>query len=119
VNRIEPALLGSLLDSMKHPVLFVDTDHIIRYMNRTAVVHYAKDGGEKLIGTSVLDCHNEQSRAMIHEIFAAMREGLEERMITDNEKHRIYMRAVRDGDGKLLGYFERYEPPRAQDSPAR
>jgi hypothetical protein len=40
-----------------------------------------------------------------------MRAGLAERLITDNEKHRIYMRAVRDGSGRLLGYYERYEPP--------
>lgn len=35
----------------------------------------------------------------------------EERLTTDNEKHRIYMRAVRDADGQVLGYYERYEPP--------
>jgi len=39
-------------------------------------------------------------------------EGLEERLITDNEEHRIYMRMVRDADGKVLGYYERYEPPK-------
>ena len=42
---------------------------------------------------------------------AAMHEGLDERLIADNEKHRIYMRAVRDEDGNVLGYYERYEPP--------
>jgi hypothetical protein len=30
---------------------------------------------------------------------------------TDNEKHRIYMRAVRGADGQVLGYYERYELP--------
>lgn len=104
-------LLNAILDSMKHPVLYVDTDHMIRYMNKPARLHYAKDGGEKLLGTSIFDCHNEQSNAMIREIFAEMIEGLEERIITDNEKYRIYMRAIRDGGGKLLGYYERYEPP--------
>jgi hypothetical protein len=33
-----------------------------------------------------------------------------ERLITDNEKHRIY-RAVRGPDGQVLGYYERYESP--------
>ena len=46
-----------------------------------------------------------------HSLLAAAREGLDERLITDNEKHRIYMRAVRDGDGNVIGYYERYEPP--------
>jgi hypothetical protein len=49
---------------------------------------------------------------MMIEILAAMQGGEEERLITDNEKHRIYMRAVRDTAGRLLGYYERYEPPR-------
>ncbi len=38
-----------------------------------------------------------------------MQAGEEERLITDNEKHRIYMRAVRGADGQVLGYYERYE----------
>ena len=105
------ALMVALLDSMKDPVLFADTKHIIRYMNRPAVEHYEE--GRSLLGRSLLDCHNEDSCRQIIEILAAMRDGLTERLITDNEKHRIYMRAVRDGSGRLLGYYERYEPPAA------
>ena len=48
---------------------------------------------------------------MIVEILAAMQAGEEERLITDNEKHRIYMRAVRATKGEVLGYYERYELP--------
>jgi hypothetical protein len=102
-------LMAAFLNSLKNPFLFADTRHRIVYMNRAAINHY-KDG-EKLIGTSLLDCHNEQSRKMIVEILAAMEAGEDERLITDNEKHRIYMRAVRDAEGNLLGYYERYEPP--------
>ncbi|UCD75567.1 MAG: PAS domain-containing protein [Phycisphaerales bacterium] len=102
-------LHAAILDSMKNPVLFADTEHVIRYMNKAAIAHY--DDGEALIGRSLLVCHNEQSQKLIHEISAAMRDGEEERLITDNEKHRIYMRAVRDGRGELIGYYERYEPP--------
>ena len=43
---------------------------------------------------------------------AAFEQGETERLITDNEKHRIYMRVVRDANGKVLGYYERYEPPK-------
>ena len=103
------SLFPHFLDSLKDPFLFADTGHIIVYMNKAAAAHYQE--GRKLIGTNVLDCHNETSRKMMLEIFAALKEGEEERLITDDEKHRIYMRAVRDGDGKLLGYYERYEPP--------
>lgn len=106
---IDATLMAALLDSLRDPLLFADTDHVIRYMNKSAIEHY--DEGESLIGRSVLDCHNEQSQETIIEVLEAMRAGEEERLITDNEEHRIYMRAVRDADGQLLGYYERYEPP--------
>jgi len=43
-----------------------------------------------------------------------MKQGLDEELITDNKKYRIYMRAVRSETGTLIGYYERYEPPRGQ-----
>lgn len=106
----DPTLLAAILDSMKNPVLFADTDHITRYMNKAALEHY--DEGAALIGRSLFDCHNDESNRVIREVFAAMQQGETERLITDNEKYRIFMRAVRDQDGTLLGYYERYEPPR-------
>ena len=78
-------------------------------MNNAAIAHYSE--GEKLLKTNLLKCHNEESQKMMIEILAEMKDGLEERLITDNVKYRIFMRAVRDGSGKLIGYFERYEPP--------
>jgi nitrogen-specific signal transduction histidine kinase len=106
---VDARLLAAFLNSLKNPFLFADKEHKIIYMNRAAISHYKE--GETLLGTSLLDCHNEQSQKMIVEILAAMEAGEDERLITDNEKHRIYMRAVRDAEGKLLGYYERYEPP--------
>ena len=105
-------LAAALLDSLKDPFLFADTDHVIRYMNKAAIAHYKE--GAALLGRSVLDCHNEDSRRQMREILAAMQHGEEERIITDNEKHRIFMRAVRDDAGRLLGYYERYEPAKTR-----
>jgi PAS domain-containing protein len=109
-------LMAAILDSLKDPVLVADTGHVIRYMNKAAIAYYEE--GESLLGRSVLDCHNEKSQQAMIEILAAMHEGEQERLITDDEKHRIYMRAVRDGDGGVLGYYERYEPPRAAPAAA-
>ncbi|MBM4467083.1 MAG: PAS domain-containing protein [Chloroflexi bacterium] len=106
---IDPTLMAAILDSLKDPLLFADTEHMIRYLNKAAITYYSE--GESLLGRSLLDCHNEQSQRQIIEILAAMQAGEEERLITDNEKHRIYMRAVRGPDGQVLGYYERYEPP--------
>ena len=106
----DASLLADFMGSLKDPFLFADTEHVIRYMNRAAIAHY--DEGAALIGRSLLDCHNPESRRIIFETLAAMRDdGLDERLITDNEKHRVYMRAVRDDAGRVLGYYERYEPP--------
>jgi len=106
---IDATLMAAILNSLKDPLLFTDTDHVIRYMNKAAIAHYSE--GESLRGRSLLDCHNEQSQQQIIEILAAMQAGEEERLITDNEEHRIYMRAVRGAGGQVLGYYERYEPP--------
>ena len=110
---IDATWMAAILDSLKDPVLVADTEHVTRYMNKAAIVHYEE--GETLIGRSLLDCHNEQSQQMMIEILAAMQnEGITEQLITDNEKHRIFMRVVRDADGQVLGYYERYEPPRVR-----
>ena len=106
---VDPSLMSAFLDSLKNPFMFVDTAHVIRYMNKAAIAHF--DDRESLLGRSVLDCHNEESCRQIIEITAAMQKGEQDRLITDNEKHRIYMRAVLDANGGLLGYYERYEPP--------
>lgn len=103
----ELTLLRAILDSLDTPILVADTGHIIRYMNRAAVAHYP--GGESLLGRSLLDCHNPHSQEIILKVLEDLRAGVEERLISENEQRRVYMRAVRDPEGRLLGYYERYE----------
>ncbi len=38
-------------------VTICDKNGIILYMNKKSIATFAKDGGEKLIGCSLLDCH--------------------------------------------------------------
>lgn len=101
---------NDLLESLKNPILFADTEHVVRYANRAAREFYS--GVEKLIGQSLLDCHNSESRQKMDEVLMRLEKGLDEELIVDNEKRRIYMRAVRGAKGLLLGYYERFEPPR-------
>ena len=108
-NTLPDNIHSILLDSLKDAFVFVDTEHIIRYMNSAAVARY-KDGAS-LTGKLIFSCHNSESCGMILEIFEKMKAGLTEEIITDNEKHRIYMRSVRDENGNLIGYYERFEPP--------
>lgn len=106
-DMVDIALLTAILDSLQEPILFADTHHIIRYMNKAAIACYK--GGESLIGQSLLDCHNEQSCQTIQEVLGALQAGEEERLISANPERRVYMRAVRNADGQVLGYYERYE----------
>jgi DUF438 domain-containing protein len=103
---VDQATLLAILDSLLDPILVADTDHVTRYMNRAATDFY--DGGADLIGRSLLNCHNPQSQQEMIEILAAMHQGEQERLITVKEDRHVFMRAVRDPDGNLLGYYERY-----------
>jgi DUF438 domain-containing protein len=106
---IDETTMAAILDSLKDPMMFVDTDHIIQYMNKAAVEHF--DDGEALIGRSLMACHNEKSQQIILETMEAFDAGEDERLISDTEEHRIYMRVVRGRDGRVIGYYERYAPP--------
>ena len=109
---IGSVLMAAVLDSLKDPVLFADTEHVIRYMNKAAIARYSE--GESLIGHSLLECHNEQSQQIIVEALAALQGGEDERLISEDEERWIYMRAVRDADGRVLGYYYRFEPRRGE-----
>jgi DUF438 domain-containing protein len=104
---IDAAVLAAILDSFDTPVLFVTPDHIIRYMNKAAVAHFEE--GEALLGRSLMSCHDERSQVVIEEVLAALRNGEQERLISEKPNQRIYMRAVRDSAGEVIGYYERYE----------
>lgn len=101
---------NDLLDSLKNPILFADTDHVVRYANKAARQFYS--GGAELIGKPLFDCHQQRSCEIMKEVLQRLEDGLAEELIVDSKKHRIYMRAVRNGAGRLLGYYERFEPPR-------
>ncbi len=105
----EQELLVDLLDSWNKPVVLVDTNHTIVYVNGPARSTFAKWGD--IVGNSIFHCHNEQSCQIIRDVFEKLEAGQEEVLIADNDRHRVYMRSVRDKDGKLIGYFERYDPP--------
>jgi transcriptional regulator with PAS, ATPase and Fis domain len=51
-------------------ITICDAKGIIVYMNDKAKKTFEKDGGEKLIGTDVLDCHPEPSKTTLKNIIA-------------------------------------------------
>ena len=57
--------IASVVKELNFAVTICDKDGIITYMNEKAIQSFASDGGEKLIGTNVLDCHPEPSRTQL------------------------------------------------------
>ncbi len=67
--------LGTLFDGLRAAVTIADADYRIVFLNDLAIEHYASRGGEKLVGTSLLDCHSPASQAKIRRIYARHQAG--------------------------------------------
>ena len=51
----------SIIDQDRASIVICNLKHEINYMNPAADNSNAKRGGDKLIGRSLLDCHNQES----------------------------------------------------------
>lgn len=54
-------------------VTVCDTEGVVLAMNDRAAESFAKDGGRRLIGTNLLDCHPEPSRTRLVELLRSGR----------------------------------------------
>lgn len=103
----------AVLDADRAAVVLCSLDHTIIYMNPAACERYAKWGGEKLLGRSLLDCHNEHSREMIVKILDWFSESKDNSIVYTfknvKENKDVYMVALRDENGELIGYYEKHE----------
>lgn len=103
----------SVIDQDTSSVVLCDLNHTILYMNPAAIRNYAKRGGEKLIGQSLLDCHNPHSRELIKKTVAWFEESREHNRVFEfhheKDNRDVYTVALRDGSGQLIGYYEKHE----------
>jgi DUF438 domain-containing protein len=104
-------LLSYILDSYPYPVLFADNDHIIRYLNKNAEYFYYQERGYgNLIGKSLFDCHNDKSKEkIIAAVERIKNHAMEPFLGVDVKNRRIYLQAVRNEKGEMVGYIERFE----------
>ena len=102
----------SIVDQDRCAVVICNLNHEIIYMNPAAVLNYEKWGGEKLIGRSLMECHNQASREKIQQVVDWFIEDDNHNIVYTfhNEKQNkdVYMVALRD-EGKLIGYYEKHE----------
>ena len=69
------AKLGTLFGGLRASVTVADEEYHIVFMNDLSIEHYATRGGEALIGTDLLDCHNADSQTTLRQMYARYRAG--------------------------------------------
>lgn len=103
----------SIVEQDRCAVVICNPKHEIIYMNPAAIARYEKSGGEKLIGTSLLNCHNEKSNELIEKTVEWFKKSTDNNIVytyrNEKENKDVYMVALRDYDGTLIGYYEKHE----------
>lgn len=103
----------SIIDQDRCAVVICNLEHEIIYMNPTAIERYAKRGGAELVGKSLMDCHNPESVEKIRKVVTWFAQSRENNIVytyyNEKENKDVYMIALRDEDGTLIGYYEKHE----------
>ena len=103
----------SVLDQDRASIVLCGLDHTILYMNPAAIRCYAKHGGAALVGRSLLNCHNPQSIVAIQNVVDWFAADPSHNLIftyhDDKHNRDVYMVALREEDGTLIGYYEKHE----------
>ena len=103
----------SIIDQDRCAVVICNLEHEIIYMNPTAIERYAKRGGAELVGKSLMDCHNPESVEKIRKVVTWFAQSRENNIVytyyNEKENKDVYMVALRDEDGTLIGYYEKHE----------
>ena len=105
-------LFKSVLEQDPSPVVLCDRDHTILYMNPVAIARYASYGGAKLLGRNLLDCHDPASREKLIGVLSWFEESTDHNRVhtfyNGKENRDVYMVALRDEGGRLIGYYEQH-----------
>ncbi len=103
----------SIIEQERCAVVICSLEHEIIYMNPTAIERYAKRGGAALVGQSLFACHSAASNEKIRQVTAWFAESPAHNIMhtfyNERESKDVYMVALRDADGTLIGYYEKHE----------
>lgn len=102
----------SVLEADTSAIVICDLDHKIIYMNPVAVKRYEKWGGANLLGKSLLNCHNEESRKTINKVLDYFKTSIDHNIVytfyNEKENKDVYMVALRNDAGELIAYYEKH-----------
>ena len=107
------AIYKSVLEADRAAVVICDLEHTIIYMNPAAIERYVKWGGKDLMGRSLLNCHNKKSSEMIMKVLEWFKASKDNNIVytffNEKENKDVYMVALRNEEGNLIGYYEKHE----------
>lgn len=99
----------SVLDADNAPIVICDLEHTVVYMNPAAVADYKVN----IVGKSIKWCHNSESNKKIDSVIEWFKKSRENNIVytsrNDKENKDVYMVALRDDGGALIGYYEKHE----------
>lgn len=107
------AFFKSIIDQDTAPVVICDTQHTIIYMNPAAAKRYEKSGGANMVGRSIFKCHTPKTCELMERILQWFGESPDNNSVYEgpgtNEDKDVYMVALRDEGGDVIGYYEKHE----------
>lgn len=105
--------LKSMAEEDLCAIVICNLEHEIIYMNPAAKERYVKWGGEALLGKNLLKCHNQTSAQMIQKAVEWFGKSSDNNRIytsyNEKENKDVYMVALREENGNLIGYYEKHE----------
>ncbi len=108
---IDSAELSTLFAGLRAAVTIANEEYRIVFMNDLAIEYYGSRGGETLIGTDLLDCHNANSQTELRQMYARYRADdlIPTRHHTDKGdglgKSNVFLPLVVDGQFRGIAEF--------------
>jgi len=106
-------IFKSVLEQDRAPIVLCDLEDTIIYMNPSAIEQYKNNGGEKLLGQSLKDCHPPQANELIDKVVGWFKQDKSNNLVytykNTKQNKDVYMVALRDESGELIGYYEKHE----------
>lgn len=81
-----------------------DRDGVILELNEQALETFTEEGGERLIGQNVLDCHPEPARIKLQEMMADQKANIY--TIVENGIKKLIYQTPWYADGEYAGFVE-------------
>jgi PAS domain-containing protein len=107
----------SILEQDRAPIVVCDMRSVVVYMNPAALARYKRD----LTGKSIKLCHPAAANERIDRVLAWFLASRDNNLVytfrNEEENKDVYMVALRDGDGTLIGYYEKHEYRNRETAP--